>query len=85
MQVRSNNELEFKGVYSRNNFPEIKDGAYITNVDEYRSIGTHMIALCVNGNNVTYFDCFGVEYIPKDIKKFIENKNIITNMYRIPA
>ena len=36
----------------------------------------------MNGNNVIYFDCFGVEHIPKVIKKFIGNENI-TNIYRI--
>ena len=30
-----------------------------------------------------YFDSFGVEHIPKEIRKFIGNKNIITNIYRI--
>ena len=39
----------------------------------------------VNAKNVTYFDSFGVEHIPKEIKKFIGNKNIITNIYRIQA
>ena len=29
-----------------------------------------------------YFDSFGVEHIPKEIKKIIGNKNIITNIYR---
>ena len=38
----------------------------------------------MNGNN-RYFDSFDVEHIPKEIKKFIENKNIITNIYRIYA
>ena len=37
----------------------------------------------MHGNNLTYFDRFGVEQIPKEIKKFIENKNTITNIYRI--
>ena len=41
------------------------------------------MALYVNGDNVTHFDNFGVEHIPKDIKKFVENKNITTNVYRI--
>ena len=39
----------------------------------------------MNAENVTYFDSFGVEHIPKEIKKFIGNKNIITNIYRIQA
>ena len=55
------------------------------NLDEYKSIGTHWIALYVNAKTVTYFDSFGVEYIPKEIRKFIANKNIITNIYRIQA
>ena len=77
------NELKLDGVYSRNNLPKIKDGAYVINLDEYKSIGTHWIALYVNAENVTYFDSFGVEHIPKEIKKLIWNKNIITNVYRI--
>ena len=44
-----------------------------------------MRALYVNGDNETYFDSFRVEYIPKKIKKFIGNKNIIKNIYRIQA
>ena len=32
---------------------------------------------------VTYFDSFGVEHIPKEIKKIIGNINIVTNIYRI--
>ena len=35
--------------------------------------------------NVTHFVSFGVEHIPKEIKKFIGNKNIMTNVYRIQA
>ena len=78
------NELKFDGVYSRNNLSKIKNGTYIINLDECESIGTHWIALYVNDKKVTYFDSFGVEYIPKEIKKFIGNKNI-TNIYRIQA
>ena len=37
----------------------------------------------MNGDNATYFDSFGVEQIPKEIKKVVGNKNIITNTYGI--
>ena len=47
------NEHKFNGVYSRNNLSKIKDGACIINLDEYKSIGTHWIALYVNAKNVT--------------------------------
>ena len=36
-------------------------------------------------NSVTYFDLFGVEHVPNEIKKFIGNKNIKTNIFRIQA
>ena len=65
------NEPRFNGVYSRDNLPKINDGADIINLDEYSDIGTHLVALCVNNNNVTYFDSFGVEHISKEIKAFI--------------
>ena len=45
-----------------------KDGAYVIHLGEYKSIGAHCIALYVNGNNIIYFDSFGVEHVPKEIK-----------------
>ena len=36
-------------------------------------------------NNVTYFESFGVEHIPKEIKTFIGNKNIKAIIVRIQA
>ena len=69
------NKPKFNGVYSRNNLPKIKDGSYVIDLDEFKSIVT----------NVTYFDSFGVEHIPKEIRKFIRNKNITTNVYGIQA
>ena len=77
------NETRFNSVYSRDNLSKIKDETYIINLDEYSDIGTHWVALWKNDNNVTYFDSFGVEYIPKEIKAFINNKNIKTNIFRI--
>ena len=41
MQKYYQNEPKFNGVYSRDNFPKIKDGAYVINFDEYKSIGIH--------------------------------------------
>ena len=61
------NELKFNGVYSRNKLPKIKDWSYAINFDKYKSIGTYWIVLYVNGNNIIYFDNFGVEHISKEI------------------
>ena len=80
------NEPRFNGVYSRNNLPKtIKNGAYVINLDEYENTGTHWVVLFVKSNKVTYFDSFGVEYIPKEVKKLIVDEDIKTNIFRIQA
>ena len=79
------NESKFNGGCSRNNLSKIKDRGYKINIDEYESVGTYWIALYVNDNNLAYLDSFWVEHIRKEIKNFIGNKNIITNIYRIQA
>ena len=76
----------FNGVYSRDNLPKkIKDGAYVINLDEYSYVGTHWIVLYVSNNEIIYFDSFGVEHVPKEIKNFIGHKNIKTNIFRIQS
>ena len=80
------NEPRFNGTYFRDDlWNKIKDGAYVINLDEYSDIGTDWIAFYVKNNAITYFDSFGVEDIPTEIKKFIGNKNIKTNIFRIQA
>ena len=39
----------------------------------------------MHNNDVTYFDSFGVERIPREIKAFVKNKNIKTNIFRVQA
>ena len=52
----------------------------------YSDIRTHWIALYALNINVTYFDNFGVGYIPKEIIKFVGSKNILqTDIYIIQA
>ena len=55
------------------------------NLDEYSDIGTHWIALYVNNKTLAYFDSFGIEHIPKEVKRFIINKSKISNIFRIQA
>ena len=89
IQNNYHNEPKFNGVYSIINLPKIKDGAYVINLDGFKSIGTHWIALDVNNKNIRgsyeaiYFDSFAVEQIPKKFNKFVWNKKIIINTYRI--
>ena len=51
----------------------------------------HQIALCCNINEIVYFDSFGFEHAPNEIKEFadrslssaLQNKNIIANIFRV--
>ena len=83
--------MEFNGVCSRENVSdEIKDRAYVINLDEYSDFRTHWIALYAL-NNVIYFASFGVEHIPKEVWKiyqwstikinFVECKHMIHNVW----
>ena len=40
IQIDYQNESKFNCVYPRNNLPKIKDGAYVINLDEHKSIGS---------------------------------------------
>ena len=81
IEAYDQDEPRFNGVYSRDNLPhKIKHGAYVINLDEYSDTGSHWVLLYVNNKTATYFDSVGVEHIPKEIKKFINNKNIIANI-----
>ena len=64
------NELRFNGIYSRNNLPnKIKKGAYVINLDEYENTGTYWVSLFVKAKKVIYFGSFGIEHIPEEIDK----------------
>ena len=58
---------------------KINDGTYVINLDDT------LDALFCNRNEILYFDSFGVEYVPEEIKEFIENKNIKANIFWVQA
>ena len=60
--------LDLIAVNSINLPKTIKNGAYVINLNEYEDVGTHWIALYVKNNEVIYFDCFGVQHVPEEIK-----------------
>ena len=63
----------------------VTDKAFVINLDEYNSIGIHLVALYMNSNNATFFDSFEIEYIPKEIEIFIGNKSVKANIDRRQA
>ena len=82
IQAYYQNESRFKRVYSRDNLShKIKDGAYVINLDEL----DHWIALYVNNKTVPYYDFFGIEHIPKEVRVFIADKDIIASIYRMQS
>ena len=80
------NEPRFNGVFSRDNLSKkIKNGVYITNLDEYADVGAHQVVLQEEDNEIIYFESFAVEHVPKEIEKFIGHKNIKIDISRIQA
>ena len=59
-----------------------KERAYIINLDHSKNTGTHWVVLFSKKDEVIYFDRFGVEFLPREIKKF-KDENIKTNIFRI--
>ena len=73
-----NYEPRFNGVISRNNLPNkqtIKNGAYVKNIDDKNSNGTHWISLFIGRNTALYFDSFGIECIPQEVLNKIRDKS----------
>ena len=47
------------------------------------ALKTHCIALYCKQSEVIYFDSLGIEHVPKEIERFIENKNRKRNIFGI--
>ena len=54
-------------------------------MDEYENTGTQWVALFFKSKYTVYFDSFGLDHIPKEIKHVISNKEIKANIFRIQA
>ena len=80
MQKKYQNERKLKDVHSRNNLPKVKDGAYIINLDEYKSIGTHWIVITKEHLTMQYI-LIALEL--NVLQKKLGNKNITPVIYRI--
>ena len=80
------NEPRFNGVFSGNNLPKkITDRTYVINLDEYTDVGTHWIVLFCNRNEIVYFNSFGVEHVPEEIKELVGNKKTKAHIFWVQA
>ena len=69
-------------VFSRDNLITIKDEAYVINLDDKQSKGTHRVLLFIDRNTVVYFGSFGIDYIPQKVLSKIKDKSITQNIFR---
>ena len=56
--VISITNLGFMVLFSRDNLPRIKDGAYVININDNKSKGAQWISLIFDRNTAMYFDFF---------------------------
>ena len=62
------NKPKFNGFYSRNNLRKIKDGTYVINLDEFKSIRIPWIAWYVNGNKIMILIALELKIFQKKFK-----------------
>ena len=53
------------------------------NLDDEKSKETHWLSLFINKNTAVYFDSFGVEYIPPEVRNKTKDKSITHNIFRM--
>ena len=76
-------EYHLNGVCSGNNLGNIiMDGRYPVDFDEFANIETFCVIFYIKNDEAKYFDRFG-QLMPKKIKKFIGNRNIKANIFRM--
>ena len=56
--------MNYKGRFNGDNLPKVKDGAWVINLDDKQSKGTHWIALFIDRSMALYSDYFEIDYIP---------------------
>ena len=61
------------------------DRTYVINLDEYADVGTHWIVLFCNRNEIVYFNSFGVEHVPEEIKELVGNKKTKAHIFQVQA
>ena len=73
--------LDLMELFSGNNLPRIKDGAYAISLDYKNSKGTHWVLLFNDRNLAVYFDSFVIEYIPQEVLNKIKDRSTSHNIF----
>ena len=66
--------LDLMGYFLKKKLTQSKDGAYVINLADKDSKGTHWVSLFINKNLALYFHSFGIEYIPQEVLNRIKDK-----------
>ena len=75
--------IKFKGVFSRNNLPRIKDGPYSINLDDKRSKETHWASLFIDKSKAVYLNSFRIDETSQEVLSKIKDKSITHNIFWI--
>ena len=74
------------GTFSKNNVPKLKNNqSTIVNLANSYDKGTHWISMRFINRKLSYFDSYGISFIPDIIKKQYPNSKVIMNIYRIQS
>ena len=76
------NDCRFNGVFSRDNLPRIEDGAYMINLNDKQSKGTHWVSLFIDKHMAVYLEFSGIEYIQREVLSEIQDKSITHDIFR---
>ena len=64
-------------------FQEIKDGAYVINIDDKNSKGIHWVSLFIDKKTAVYFDSFRMESILLEVLNKIRDTSITYSLFRV--
>ena len=73
--------IKFKGVFSRNNLPRIKDGPYSINLDDKRSKETQWASLFIDKSKAVYLNSFRIDETSQEVLSKIKDKSITHNIF----
>ena len=64
---------------------KIFNSAYVINLSDKQSKGTHWVSTFIDRNTAVYFHSFGIEHIPHNVLNKIKDKSITHNIFRIQS